>query len=71
MLVRCCDAVAALAKTYKENINVLEELSSDDNQPAETRTQASGIVRALKEVETSTSMTNNLGTISKYKCVLA
>lgn len=47
------DAVGALSKAYKENLNVLEELSSDENQPDETRAEASGLVKAMKEVETA------------------
>ena len=45
------DAVTALSKAYKENLNVLDELSSDDNQPAETRAEASVLVKAMEEVE--------------------
>ncbi|KAK4300341.1 hypothetical protein Pmani_027458 [Petrolisthes manimaculis] len=46
------DAVAALSRAHKENINVLEELSSDQNQPAETRAEASGLLKGLKKLET-------------------
>lgn len=46
------DAVDALCKAYKENVEVFEEISSDNNQTAETRAEASGIVKKLKEVET-------------------
>lgn len=46
------DAVAALSRAHKENITVLEELSSDQNQPAETRAEASGLLKGLKKTET-------------------
>ena len=45
------DAVKALSEGYDENIIVLEELSADNNQPAETMAEASGIVRQLRAVE--------------------
>ena len=45
------DAVKVLSEGYDENIIVLEELSADNNQPAETRAEASGIVRQLRAVE--------------------
>lgn len=46
------DAVAALSRAHKENITVLEELSTDHNQPPETRVEASGLLKGLKEIET-------------------
>lgn len=46
------DAVAALSRAHKENIIVLEEFSSDQNQPAETRAEASGLLKGLKKLET-------------------
>ncbi|XP_068203911.1 zinc finger MYM-type protein 1-like [Palaemon carinicauda] len=46
------DAVAALSRAHKENIIVLEEFSSDLNQPAETRAEASGLLKGLKKLET-------------------
>ena len=45
------DAVKALSEGYDENIIVLEELSADNNQPAETMAEASVIVRQLRAVE--------------------
>lgn len=38
---------------YKENVTVLEEFSSNENQTAETRSEARGLVKALKELETA------------------
>ncbi|XP_068227950.1 uncharacterized protein [Palaemon carinicauda] len=46
------DAVAALSRVHKENIIVLEEFFSDQNQPAETRAKASGLLKGLKKLET-------------------
>ncbi|XP_068203876.1 uncharacterized protein [Palaemon carinicauda] len=46
------DAVAALSRANNENIIVLEEFSSDQNQPAETRAEASGLLKGLKKLET-------------------
>ncbi|XP_068240067.1 uncharacterized protein [Palaemon carinicauda] len=45
------DAVAALSRAHKENIIVLEEFSSDQNQPAETRAEASGLLQAVTLLE--------------------
>ncbi|XP_068200803.1 uncharacterized protein [Palaemon carinicauda] len=45
------DAVAALSRAHKENIIVLEEFSSDQNQPAETRAEASGLLKAVTLLE--------------------
>ncbi|XP_068240119.1 uncharacterized protein [Palaemon carinicauda] len=45
------DAVAALSRAHKVNIIVLEEFSSDQNQPAETRAEASGLLKAVTLLE--------------------
>ena len=47
------DAVKALNAGYIANLAVLEELSTDENQTPESKAEATGLLRQLKEVETA------------------
>ena len=47
------DAVHALNKGYDQTISALEELASDDNQPPDSRCEAEGFSKKLKQLETA------------------
>ena len=46
------DAVSALAKGYKTITSLLEKISGDDNENAKTRSEAQGLEKKMKKLET-------------------
>ena len=46
------DAVSALVKGYKTITSLLDKISGDDNENAKTRSEAQGLAKKMKKLET-------------------
>ena len=46
------DAVSALVKGYKTITSLLDKISGDDNENAKTRSEAQGLAKEMKKLET-------------------